>query len=152
MSGGRCNEDDVFHRVISLHTNNVSFFLLEFMKRYFTSFIGWLSWCFLFRGLAELHWSRRLLGCDVVWCCGRIPTFRRTILPPSSGWSDLTGKSGIDIGQSIHPANGGMKVCRNVGSLPQHYTASQPRRPLLQSSLHKFPFSLGVHPVICFGV
>jgi hypothetical protein len=26
-----------------------------------------------------------LLGRDAVWCCGRIPTFRRSMLPPSSG-------------------------------------------------------------------
>jgi len=29
---------------------------------------------------------RCLLGCDAVWWCGRIPTFRRSTLPPSSGW------------------------------------------------------------------
>jgi hypothetical protein len=27
------------------------------------------------------------LGYDAVYCCGRIPTFQRTMLPPSSGWS-----------------------------------------------------------------
>jgi len=29
--------------------------------------------------------------------------------------------------------DGGSKVLRNVGMLPQHYTASEPRRPRLQS-------------------
>jgi hypothetical protein len=29
--------------------------------------------------------SRGLLGFDVVKCCGRIPTFQWTLLPPSSG-------------------------------------------------------------------
>jgi hypothetical protein len=28
--------------------------------------------------------SRGLLGCDDVYCCGRIPTFQRSMLPPSS--------------------------------------------------------------------
>jgi hypothetical protein len=28
---------------------------------------------------------RGLLGCDAVKCCGRIPKFRRSVLPPSSG-------------------------------------------------------------------
>jgi hypothetical protein len=27
---------------------------------------------------------RGLLGCDAMWCCGRIPTFQRSMLPPSS--------------------------------------------------------------------
>jgi hypothetical protein len=27
-----------------------------------------------------------LLDCDAVYCCGRIPTFRGTLLPPSAGW------------------------------------------------------------------
>jgi hypothetical protein len=30
--------------------------------------------------------SPGLLGCVAVYCCGRIPTLRRIILPPSSGW------------------------------------------------------------------
>jgi hypothetical protein len=29
--------------------------------------------------------SRDLLGCDAVWCYGRIPPFQRFMLPPSSG-------------------------------------------------------------------
>jgi len=33
---------------------------------------------------------RGLLGYDVTWC-GRIPTFRRTLLPPSSGSPSLHG-------------------------------------------------------------
>jgi hypothetical protein len=40
----------------------------------------------------------------------RIPTFQRSVLPPSSGWSE----------------DGGSTDLRNVGIL-QHYTASQPR-------------------------
>jgi hypothetical protein len=36
--------------------------------------------CQRFGGLFCLH----LLVCYVVWCCGRIPKFRRTLLPPSS--------------------------------------------------------------------
>jgi len=29
---------------------------------------------------------RVLLRCDAVQSCGRMPTFPRSILPPSSGW------------------------------------------------------------------
>jgi len=29
--------------------------------------------------------SHGLWGCDVMYWCGRIPTFQRTLLPPSSG-------------------------------------------------------------------
>jgi hypothetical protein len=29
----------------------------------------------------------------------------------------------------LHPEDGGSKVLRSVDTLPQHYTASQPRRP-----------------------
>jgi hypothetical protein len=29
--------------------------------------------------------SRGLLNCGAVWCCGRIPTFQRSLVPPSSG-------------------------------------------------------------------
>jgi hypothetical protein len=25
------------------------------------------------------------MGCDTVWCCGRLPTFRKALLPLSSG-------------------------------------------------------------------
>jgi len=54
---------------------------------------------------------------EVYWvvtscCCGRIPTFRRTMLPPSSS----------------------SMVLWNVGILQQHYTASQPRRPWHETS------------------
>jgi len=43
--------------------------------------------------LRDLRFSRpwsfksRFLGCDVVWCCGRIPTLQRSLLPTSSEWS-----------------------------------------------------------------
>jgi len=45
-----------------------------------------------------------------VQCCGRIPTFRRTLLP------------------QFPPDDGGSMVLRNVGIIPQNYTASQPKR------------------------
>jgi len=35
-----------------------------------------------FRGPCYLH----LLYFDAVKCCGRTPTFRRSVMPPSSGW------------------------------------------------------------------
>jgi hypothetical protein len=50
--------------------------------------------------------SRGLLGCVAVWCFSRISTFLRTLLP----------------------------VFWNTGDLPQHHTASTPRRPRLASS------------------
>jgi hypothetical protein len=36
--------------------------------------------------------SQGLLGCDAVYYCGRIPTFRRALMPPSSGFLGLTLK------------------------------------------------------------
>jgi hypothetical protein len=42
--------------------------------------------------------SRGLLGRDAMQCCGRIPTFPSSMLPPSSGWS--MGENGIDISTS----------------------------------------------------
>jgi hypothetical protein len=51
-------------------------------------------------------------------CCGKIPVFRRFVLPPSSGWSE----------------DGGSMYLRNVGILPQHCMASQASRPRLESS------------------
>jgi hypothetical protein len=44
-----------------------------------------------------------------------------------------------------HRGDGGSRALRNVGILPQHYTASQPRRPWLESKskwLHKFNVGL----------
>jgi hypothetical protein len=35
---------------------------------------------------------------------------------------------------NVHPEDGGSYVFRIVGILPQHYTASQPRRPRLASA------------------
>jgi hypothetical protein len=48
------------------------------------------------------------LGCDAVWCCGRMPT--------------------------LHSEDGGSMVLWNVGILP-HCTASQPRTPRLVTKL-----------------
>jgi hypothetical protein len=36
-----------------------------------------------------------------------------------------------DLKFSLQPEDGGSKVIRNSGILPQHYKASQPRRPRL---------------------
>jgi len=38
-----------------------------------------------------------LLGCNTVYCCGRIPNFQRSVLPPSSGWSGSSGLWNIGI-------------------------------------------------------
>jgi hypothetical protein len=64
----------------------------------------------------DSSWS--LLGCDAVLCYGRMPTFRRSMLPVSSGWSEVGGS---------------MKLW-NFGILTQHHTASQPRRSRLEIS------------------
>jgi len=55
--------------------------------------------------------SQGLLGRDAVYCCGRVPTFQR----------------------SLHPEPGGSTDLWNVGILGilPHYTASQPRGPRL---------------------
>jgi len=48
---------------------------------------------------------------------------------------------------SLHPENGGNKVLRNVGILPQHCTASHPRRPRLKSrsnSIHTTSFCISL--------
>jgi hypothetical protein len=71
--------------------------------------------------------SRGLLDCGAMYCCGRIPTFRRSTFPPSS----------------LHPEYGGSLELRNVGILPQRYTASQPKRPSLETSLSILSFNIG---------
>jgi hypothetical protein len=83
--------------------------------------------------------SRRLLRCDAV---GRIPMFRRTVLPlPSPQLEDGESKifRNIDIlpqhykvsqpKRPLQGEDGSRKVLRNVGILLQHYTASEPSRP-----------------------
>jgi hypothetical protein len=72
-----------------------------------------------FRGPCCLH----LLGCDVMWCCGRIPTFQRSMLPPSSVF--VTSCSVVVEYQLFG------SLC---DILPSYYTPSQPTRPRLQSS------------------
>jgi len=59
------------------------------------------------------NWSWGLLGCDTISCCGRIPTFRRTLLHQSSAFVE----------------DACSEVLRNVGNLPKHYTVSQTGRP-----------------------
>jgi len=51
--------------------------------------------------------SQGLLGCDTMQNCSMIPTFWRSLLPPSSG----------------------------CGILPQHYTISQLRRPQIFTAM-----------------
>jgi hypothetical protein len=62
--------------------------------------------------------SRDLLGYDAVKWCGRISTFRRTLLPPSSDWradsgSKVLGKVSILPYHYMAPEDGGSKVLRN---------------------------------------
>jgi hypothetical protein len=76
----------------------------------------------------ELYISNRgLLGCDAVKCCGRIPTFQRYMLPPSSGlwrcvvlWEDANVLE-IHAASAFRvkwPEDGSSMDLRNVGSLP----------------------------------
>jgi hypothetical protein len=58
--------------------------------------------------------SRFFRAVNTMQGCGGIQTFQKSMLPPSSGWSDEDGGS-IDLW--------------NVGILPQHCTASQCRSP-----------------------
>jgi len=60
--------------------------------------------------------SRGLLGCDIIYWCGKIPSLRRVMLPSAS----------------IHPEDGCSMTLRNVGILLHNYTVSQPRRPRLK--------------------
>jgi len=60
--------------------------------------------------------SQGFLDCDIVWNCGRIPTFQSSMLPASSDRFTQT----LDVW--------------TVGVLLQHYTASQPRRTRLKTS------------------
>jgi len=79
----------------------------------FSCFLWWDTIIYFVWGFHGFDVSRRgLLGSDAVYCCSRIPTFQRPMLPPSSGWSGW----------------GPLKR----GILPHHYTASQPRRPGLE--------------------
>jgi len=45
--------------------------------------------------------SQGLLGSNAMLPCGRIPTFWRTLLPPSEGWSEWCWEWGTDIGQGV---------------------------------------------------
>jgi len=36
---------------------------------------------------------------------------------------------------ALHPEDGGSQVLQNVGILPYHYTASEPKRPQLETLL-----------------
>jgi hypothetical protein len=46
------------------------------------------------------HSSRGLLGCEAVSCCSRIPTFRRTLLPPEHGGQAFMATSFSDTSMS----------------------------------------------------
>jgi len=62
------------------------------------------------------EWSRCLFDYDAKYCCGRMPTFQRYVLPPSSGWN-------------LKMEAAGRKILPNIGILPHHYTASKLRIP-----------------------
>jgi len=76
-----------------------------------------------------LRSSPGLLSCDAVKSCGRIQTFRRSMLPPSSGWRWTSEKliSYYNITWDHKPEDGGSTDFRNIGILPQHYKRSQLR-------------------------
>jgi len=43
------------------------------------------------------------VGCDVMWWSGRIPSFRRTFLPPSSRWSEVLKKEAALSSRMLAP-------------------------------------------------
>jgi hypothetical protein len=56
--------------------------------------MGWevVDWIHLMRDVGfTRRWrlKSKFLGCNIELCCGRISTFRRALLPPSSGSEDL---------------------------------------------------------------
>jgi hypothetical protein len=97
--------------------------------------------------------GRDLLGCDTVYCCSRIPTFRRTMLPPSSKtrreittttvilrwrqhgplkrWYPTPTPHGVVTHKT---KDGGSMLVLNVRILSQHYTVSQPRRLKMEAA------------------
>jgi len=66
-----------------------------------------------------------VLGWDTIQWCGRIPTFWRTMLPPSSGWSEW---------QAIHLEDEGCVVLQNIGIPPHPLMVSQTRGLWLEKS------------------
>jgi len=60
-----------------------------------------------------------VVGCDALWCCGRIPKFRTTLVIP----------------YSLYPEDWGSKILRNVSIQPHYYRATQQRRPRLHVSI-----------------
>jgi len=64
------------------------------------------NWCEIWGFHGTEDSSQGLLG---LWCC-------------------------VVLGQDTNLPVGSNKVFQNVGIIPQHYTASQPRRPQLESS------------------
>jgi hypothetical protein len=83
------------------------------------------TWCVPRSTLTSVEstWSTSCLKldqtCDAVLCCGRIPTCRRTLLPPLRSATTWSGSS---------------KILRNIRILPRHYTVSQPWIPQPVSS------------------
>jgi hypothetical protein len=56
--------------------------------------------------------NRGVQRCETMWC-GRIPTFRRTLLPPSSGWSEW----GVEVNELTEQSIRGVRVASGpVGS------------------------------------
>jgi len=86
---------------------------LVFMKKLF-----WCDVCetWGFHGNEDSNY--KLLGCDTVWWYGRISVFLSTTLSPSYGWR--------------YPEDHDNMILQNIGIIPYHYTASQPRRLQLE--------------------
>jgi len=63
-----------------------------YMKTTFQESFVYLNWRWSPTAVEKEHtpvWIRGLQGCDAVWNCGGVPAFRWSVLPPSSGWSEM---------------------------------------------------------------
>lgn len=58
-----------------------------------------------------------LLGCYTASAGGKVPTFQRILLSPSSGWT--------------YPNDGGSRFLLSIGKLPPDYTAPHPQQTVI---------------------
>jgi len=74
------NSRDLIAEMVSVRYMNILVFSFPF--------VSWLN-CLLFSSIVSFNGGedsrRSLLGCDAMKHCCRIPTFKRSVLPTSSG-------------------------------------------------------------------